>query len=190
MPDYSKLTEIIYQLSFRNGTEINLVHIHEITNRMPICDPAGKFAILVHGWKESSQQDWLVQLVESKYIVYKKIELIFNKFQLAELQKYRKGCIIVMDYSYYAKESYVRLVRQFDVIVKVLTTHLMELRLLGFDMDNGYLFGFSYGGQLVCEAGRRIGFQMINRIDSMLTIYYSIIAYRLVYYKCLYVFSL
>lgn len=71
-----------------------------------------------------------------------------------------------MDYSAYAAESYVRLVRVFDPIAQILTIQLHLLDYAGFDMDNGYLFGFSYGGQLATEAGRRIGLKRLKEIDS------------------------
>lgn len=58
-----------------------------------------------------------------------------------------------MDYSRYAVESYVRLVRVFDPITQVLTLQLYLMDYMGFDMNNG----FSYGGQLATEAGRRFG---------------------------------
>lgn len=80
---------------------------------------------------------------------------------------YRGGCIICMDYGRYTEtENYVRLVRQFEPIVEILTAFLYELNVMGFSMNRGYMFGFSYGGQLVCEAGRRIGIQSIADIDS------------------------
>lgn len=71
-----------------------------------------------------------------------------------------------MDYSKYAAESYVRLVRLFEPIVQILTLELLLLDYLGFDMSKGFMFGFSYGGQLATEAGRRIGHQRIKEIDS------------------------
>lgn len=71
-----------------------------------------------------------------------------------------------MDYSKYAAESYVRLVRLFEPIVQILTLELLLLDYVGFDMNKGYMFGFSYGGQLATEAGRRIGRQRIKEIDS------------------------
>lgn len=71
-----------------------------------------------------------------------------------------------MDYSRYAAESYVRLVRVFDPIAQILTMQLHLLDYMGFDMNNGYLFGFSYGGQLATEAGRRIGHRRLKEIDS------------------------
>lgn len=74
--------------------------------------------------------------------------------------------MICMDYSRYASESYVRLVRYFDQIAQILTVQLYLLDYMGFDMSNGYLFGFSYGGQLATEAGRRIGYKRLKEIDS------------------------
>lgn len=71
-----------------------------------------------------------------------------------------------MDYSRYAAESYVRLVRVFDPIAQILTLQLYLLDYLGFNMDNGYMFGFSYGGQLATEAGRRFGYKRLKEIDS------------------------
>lgn len=71
-----------------------------------------------------------------------------------------------MDYSRYAAESYVRLVRVFDPMAQVLTLQLHLLDYMGFDMNNGYMFGFSYGGQLATEAGRRFGAKRLKEIDS------------------------
>lgn len=71
-----------------------------------------------------------------------------------------------MDFSRYASESYVRLVRVFDPMAQVLTLQLHLMDYMGFDMNNGYLFGFSYGGQLATEAGRRFGYKRLKEIDS------------------------
>lgn len=71
-----------------------------------------------------------------------------------------------MDYGRYASENYVRLVRVFDPIAQILTLQLYLLDYMGFNMNNGYLFGFSYGGQLATEAGRRIGYRRLKEIDS------------------------
>lgn len=84
-----------------------------------------------------------------------------------EIGRYRGGCIICMDYSLFASESYVRLVRIFEPIVQVLTLKLLLLDYVGFDMNDGFLFGFSYGGQLATEAGRRIGHKRLGEIDSI-----------------------
>lgn len=71
-----------------------------------------------------------------------------------------------MDYGKYAAESYVRLVRLFDPIAQILTLQLYLMEYTGFNMNNGYLFGFSYGGQLATEAGRRFGYRRLKEIDS------------------------
>lgn len=88
--------------------------------------------------------------------------LCFSK----ELGTHRGGCIMCMDYGVAAAESYVRLVRVFDPIAQILTLQLHLLQYMGFDMSNGYLFGFSYGGQLATEAGRRLGYKRLKEIDS------------------------
>lgn len=72
-----------------------------------------------------------------------------------------------MDYSPYATDTFLRLVRHFDPITYVLTTTLRQLEEIGFQMFNGYMFGFSFGGQVVTEAGRRIGFNRMALIDSI-----------------------
>lgn len=81
-----------------------------------------------------------------------------------------------MDYSRYAAESYVRLVRVFDPIAQILTLQLYLMDYAGFDMDKAYLFGFSYGGQLATEAGRRlkIGNKKIKEIDSKCNFAYNL----------------
>lgn len=72
-----------------------------------------------------------------------------------------------MDYSYFAsEENYFRLVRHFDSIAEVLQAKLKDLQAVGYDPENMYLFGFSYGGQLVVEAGKRFGPLRIKQIDS------------------------
>lgn len=101
-----------------------------------------------------------------------------NEKQTIELGYYRGGCIMCMDYGIYAAESYVRLVRLFEPIVQILTLQLFLLDYVGFDMSKGFLFGFSYGGQLAVEAGRRIGNQRIKDIDSTNTFLYSLLRSR------------
>lgn len=83
-----------------------------------------------------------------------------------ELQIARGGCVLCMDYGSYAGDTFVRLVRHFEPIVHVLTVALIQLEDMGFQMDKGYMFGFSFGGQLVTEAGRRIGPQRLKFVDS------------------------
>lgn len=70
-----------------------------------------------------------------------------------------------MDYSTYSRLDYGRLVRLFNPIVEVLKFKLFELEGYGFNPDNGYMFGFSFGARLVAEAGLRFGERRIKEID-------------------------
>lgn len=111
-------------------------------------DNVEKFAVIVHGWKESCDVDWINVLVHN-------------------LNEFRGGVIMCMDYSYFAQEDkYFNLVNQFDAIADVLTIKLRDLERAGYDPDNGYVFGFSFGGQLVVEAGKRFGVRRIKNIDG------------------------
>lgn len=75
--------------------------------------------------------------------------------------------MICMDYSYFSMEkSYFKLVRQFDAIAAVLTVKLNQLEFIGHDPRSIYLFGFSFGAQLVVEAGKRFGPRRIKEIDG------------------------
>lgn len=71
-----------------------------------------------------------------------------------------------LDYAHYSRDAYHRLVRNFDPIANVLTVVLFQLADQGLRMESGYAFGFSFGGQLVTEAGRRIGYHRLNEVDS------------------------
>lgn len=101
---------------------------------------------------------------------FKWTDLFFTSFpQPPELHTHRGGCIMCLDYGHFASDStYFRLMRHFDPIASVLTHTLLQLQQLGFGLERGYLFGFSYGGQLATEAGRRIGSQLLGEVDSEL----------------------
>lgn len=71
-----------------------------------------------------------------------------------------------MNYHNFSKTGYFQLVGRFEPIVQVLTDKLNQFAKQDFDPDNMHMFGFSYGGQLVLEAGRRFGTQLISRIDG------------------------
>ena len=71
-----------------------------------------------------------------------------------------------MNLKHFAYDRYVRLVLSFDSIAHVLYNHLLELEEIGFNLREGYMFGFSYGGRLVCEAAKRLGTRIIKEIDG------------------------
>lgn len=68
-----------------------------------------------------------------------------------------------MDYSRYSKNgNYFGLVGQFKGISQTLTKKILQAT---EKFDNVFLFGFSFGARLVFEAGSKIGYQLIDRID-------------------------
>lgn len=86
---------------------------------------------------------------------------------IRNLNEFRGGTIICMDYSYFSVgENYLRLVRHFDPLAEVLKSKLKDLEAVGYTPENMYLFGFSFGGQLVVEAGKRFGTKRIKTIDG------------------------
>lgn len=58
--------------------------------------------------------------------------------------------------------------RHFDAIAAALTHAMRQLQSLGFRLETGYVFGFSFGGQLAVEVGRRVGPQRLAEVDSKL----------------------
>lgn len=104
--------------------------------------------IIVHGWLESIETEWVHDLVEN-------------------LQRYRGGCVIFMDYSNHSiVQDYFVLVRKFDSISQVLIDKLFQLEAQGFNPDNLFMYGFSFGAQLVINAGNLYGDRRIAEIDG------------------------
>lgn len=112
------------------------------------CDTEGKVAIVVHGWKESIETEWVSDLI-------------------GNLLAYRGGCVMFMDYSNHSMvQEYFDLVGKFYRISTVLLEKLFELESQGFNPDNLFLYGFSFGGQLVVYTGALYGDQKIAQIDG------------------------
>jgi Lipase len=114
------------------------------------CDPYGKFAIVIHGWKESCEADWIKELMKN-------------------LKTFRGGCIICMDYSTFSQSRYTVLVRRYRKILNVLRIKLVQLQLEKFLPINGYMFGFSFGAHLAVNAAiRGFGVQKLGELDGTL----------------------
>lgn len=112
------------------------------------CNSSEKYAIVVHGWMESIEADWVDDLMKN-------------------LKRYRGGCIIFMDYSNHSMvQDYFLLVRKFAALSQVLVEKLRQLETEGFDPDNLYMYGFSFGAQLAINAGKLYGHQRIAEIDG------------------------
>ncbi|KAG4073841.1 hypothetical protein HA402_014046 [Bradysia odoriphaga] len=112
------------------------------------CNSSGDVAIIVHGWLESCETLWIQEMISL-------------------LNEHRGGCIICMNYSAYSKNfNYFGLVADFSFIDDILVNKLHQLVQEEFAPDKIFIFGFSFGGQLALEAGRRFGKQLISRIDA------------------------
>jgi hypothetical protein len=107
------------------------------------CDPDGDFAFVVHGWEESIDSLWPMSLIR-------------------KLTYYRGGCVIFMDYSYYAKNPiYFGLTLHFFQLAQLLTR---KIRQVTENYDKIFMFGFSMGARLCFEAGAQIGYQKIKEM--------------------------
>lgn len=114
------------------------------------CNSSEKYAMIVHGWLESIATDWVGDLVHN-------------------LLKYRGGCVVVMDYSNHSVvQEYFVLVRKFAALSDVLLQKLHQLESQGFHPDNLFMYGFSFGAQLVVNVGTLYGENRIAEIDGEL----------------------
>lgn len=122
-----------------------------------VCDVNGKFAFVVHGYN-GGYSSWLDGITK-------------------KLLQYRGGCIILMDYKLYSDvpnlplfQSYYPLVANFSKISNVLTKKLRNLEVEGFNPDNGFMFGHSFGARLIIDAAVNFGKQKIKEIDGKIII--------------------
>lgn len=90
---------------------------------------------------------------------------------LSDLQLYRGGCIICMDYSAYSYD-YGYLLGNYKAIAQVLTDKLIALRNHSFRARDAHLFGFSYGARLIAKAGIDFGPKEIGNIDRKCFYYF------------------
>lgn len=110
------------------------------------CNPKDKFAIIVHGWVENRNTEWIGDLVSN-------------------LTEFRGGCIMVMDYSSPTIYTNFLLSYNFQRLANVLSRKLTQFKIDGFSPENAYMFGFSYGAQLVLSAARDFG--GVKEIDGI-----------------------
>ena len=114
------------------------------------CDPSDLWAMVVHGWKDGpSTSSWIPALT-------------------VNLNKYRGGCVIVVDFFYYSSNTdYFVLVKNFPGVSAVLLKKVNQILGEGFTADNGYMFGFSYGAHLVYSVGKNLN-GAVAKIDGNL----------------------
>lgn len=84
-----------------------------------------------------------------------------------DFNKYRGGCVICMNYGYYAEhDDYFTLVQNHKPISTVLSDTLLQLKQQNFQLGQTYIFGFSFGGPVSLQAGRNIGTKVLQQIDG------------------------
>ena len=112
------------------------------------CDKNDKIAFVVHGWREDINASWVTDLIRNLTI-------------------YRGGCIMFVDYSFYAMIPFYRIFyNHFPYISNVILNKLKQLEEEGFNPNNMYMFGYSFGARLVIDAAAEFGHQRINQIDG------------------------
>ena len=65
-----------------------------------------------------------------------------------------------MDYNYYSRQNFLSLVLNFDGISLQLLKKIRQLTSEGFKLENGFMFGFSYGAHLVYWVGTEMNGQI------------------------------
>jgi Lipase len=110
----------------------------------------GKFAIISHGWLTSTSY-WIELIIEN-------------------LEKYRGGCIIVMNWKKYSEIiNYDRIVKtHFKEVSNVLSRRLMQLESEGVSGDNIFMYGHSLGARLSIDAAITFGPGKVFQIDGLI----------------------
>lgn len=63
-------------------------------------------------------------------------------------------------------QEYFQLVSEFEELSLVLVEKILQFESQGFDPDNLFMYGFSFGAQLVINAANLYGVQKIAEIDG------------------------
>lgn len=83
---------------------------------------------------------------------------------VGNLLKYRGGCVLLYDYSYYTRNPYNDFVDSFDIFTTVLARKLQQLENEGLNPDNGTVFGHSLGSRIAISGAGKFGIQKIKEI--------------------------
>lgn len=147
---------IIFNFFYLKSSSSNFVVWNHKAEVVPQgCGVNGKFAFIVHGWL-SSNESWQFRLVE-------------------KFQKYRGGCIIVVDWGKFSDYSTYNeiLLIHFPGMSALLTRKLKQITSGGVSPDNIYMYGHSYGARIVIDAGLNFGTRKISSIDGKLLLLQS-----------------
>lgn len=120
------------------------------------CPTTGNLSYIFTGFGENQDVGWLHEMVASEFFTYLDnfliIFLIIHKSKsLPDLQTYRSGCIVVVDYWKYTKVDlleYSKTVEHYDGIVSAVVDEVVKFKDFGFQPTNTFIFGYSFGGQV------------------------------------------
>jgi len=104
------------------------------------CPPGSNVTLIIHGWTESITRYWVDDMVKG-------------------FRKNRGGCVLFMDYSYYANETFTSyqtvsylgypiLFAYFHPLSEFVKEVLCHVEELGYSPDNILMFTFSFGGHI------------------------------------------
>lgn len=112
------------------------------------CPVDGSISIIVHGFLDTKSL-WSDRLT-------------------AQYLKYRGGCCIFLNWSFYAGNlNYPQIVAvDFKGVSAALLRRLQALEADGFDPDNWILYGHSLGARMVVDAGTNFGPGRIANVDA------------------------
>lgn len=119
----------------------------------------GMKALTLHGYNIRSKL--MYRFIQNQF-VKPKVCYRFNR-RTKGLHSQHELCSVLIEY-YSKNPNYLGLLKEFDGITNVFTDKLRQFVRSKFSLDN--IFGFSFGGQIVLEGGRRLGKQSISWIDG------------------------
>ncbi|XP_063708675.1 uncharacterized protein LOC134837237 [Culicoides brevitarsis] len=110
------------------------------------CDTQGNYTFIVPQWLGGDKIIWKDRLIST-------------------FMNATNNCVVFVDYSYYTQKSFNELLALKGNLTTFIARKLRYFEELGFNPDNGILFGFDIGAHFVLEAGIKYGVKKIGRID-------------------------
>lgn len=119
-----------------------------MTHANSICPQNANISWIIHGWLES--------IASTEWIGFVKNATL----------KEARGCVILMDYSYYSKQGYYQIARRFYLLRDVLANAVNKFG----NYDRMHFFGFSFGARIAIGLGNNFtamnnGTPVLPRMD-------------------------
>ncbi|KAL7025543.1 hypothetical protein ACKWTF_013525 [Chironomus riparius] len=136
------LSRVFFQVHPAGGQLFNLTS--NITYARQFCPTDVSISWVVHGWSEGFYKTKWVPLVVNSTL------------------QYAGGCVVFMDYSYFAKLGYGDLVARYYLLRDAL---INTMKLFG-NYEKMHVFGFSFGARLAIGAGNNIT-NLYNKVPQI-----------------------